>query len=282
MKFGLFGACSGICAQPSVARRLAVAAENLGFDSLWTGEHVVVPDPREAPSPVDPDFPMLHPAVGLAFLAGVTSSIKLGTGIVLVAQRKPLVLAKERASLDAVSVGRLIMGIGAGYLHQEFLALGAPFAERGPRTDEAIDVLRCLWNEEKPSFKGRFTRFRDIQAYPRPVQEGGPPIVVGGTSDAALKRTVLKAQGWYGFALNVEQTQGVLKRLQRMTAKLDRPKHLGPLEISLTPGIKLDQASVDAFAEMGVHRLIPMLPQDKQSTVMNYVDNLASEFLSQR
>ncbi|MFU8817732.1 MAG: LLM class F420-dependent oxidoreductase [Pseudomonadales bacterium] len=280
MQFGLFGACSGICVDPAVARRLARAAESLGFESLWTGEHVVLPEPRQAPSPAEPDYPMLHPSTGLAYLAGVTERIRLGTGIVLVAQRNPVVLAKEMASLDVVSGGRLILGIGAGYLHQEFKALGIPFEERGARTDEAIDVMRCLWNMEHPSFRGRFNHFNHIQAKPRPVQLGGPPIVVGGTSRAALKRTITKAQGWYGFALDAAGTREVLTRLRRMMGEFERPAELGPLEISLTPRVRLDAAIVEEFAEMGVHRLIPMLPQDDEGRLLDYVETLARQHLS--
>lgn len=274
MKFGLFGIGSGICAQPAVARATAQAAEARGFESLWTGEHVVLPDPREAPSPAPPEFPMLHPSTSLAYLAGVTQKVLLATGIVLIAQRNPVVLAKEMASLDVVTGGRLLLGIGAGYLHQEFSALGVPFAERGARTDEAIEVLRTLWTQEKPAFRGRFTQFDHIDAQPRPVQAGGPPIVVGGTSDAALKRTLHSAQGWYGFALNVEQTGEVLKRLERLAREQERPAWLGPLEISVTPSLRLDAGVVEQFAELGVHRLIPMMPQDSEQAVLAHIEEV--------
>jgi probable F420-dependent oxidoreductase len=279
MKFGLFGACSGICADPAIARRFARNAEALGFESLWTGEHVVLPEPRQAPSPADPDFPMLHPSTGLAFLAGVTEKVRLGTGIVLVAQRNPVVLAKEMASLDVVSSGRLILGVGAGYLHQEFKALGIPFAERGARTDEAIDVMRSLWNMEHPSFRGRFTHFNHIQAQPRPVQPGGPPIVVGGASRAALKRAVTKAQGWYGFAMDAAGTRDALTRLRELADQHERPAALGPLEISLTPRGRLDADSIAEFAAMGVHRLIPLLPQDDESRLTAFVEDFARRHL---
>ena len=255
MKLGLFGIGSGICAHPAVAKRIAQRAEALGFDSLWTGEHVVLPDPRQAPSPAPPDFAMLHPSTALAYLAGVTERVKLGTGITLIAQRNPVVLAKEMASLDVVSEGRLLLGIGAGYLHQEFAALGVPFQQRGARTDEYVAAMRALWNEERPSFHGRFVQFDAIQAMPRPVQDGGPPIVVGGASDAALRRSVDYAQGWYGFALNVEQTAGVLERLRRLGGD--------GLEISVTPSVRLNTETLAQYAELGVHRLIALLPQDE-------------------
>lgn len=279
MKFGLFGACSGICADPGVAAQLARRAEALGFESLWTGEHVVLPEPRQAPSPAEPEFPMLHPSTGLAFLAGVTDRIRLGTGIVLIAQRNPVVLAKEMASLDVVSRGRLILGVGAGYLHQEFRALGIPFDERGARTDEAIDVLRTLWTQPHPSFRGRFTSFNNVQAQPRPVQAGGPPIVVGGTSDAALRRTIRKAAGWYGFALDVAQTRDVVGRLRQLEAEIGRPRELGALEISVSPRVRLDDATVAQFTEAGVDRLIPLLPQDDAARVFDYVEDLGSRYV---
>ena len=267
MKIGLFGIGSGICADPDVARRIAQHAEALGFDSLWTGEHVVLPDPRQAPSPAPPDFAMLHPSTSLAYLAGVTDRVKLGTGITLIAQRNPVVLAKEMASLDVVSGGRLLLGIGAGYLHQEFAALGVNFRERGTRTDEYVAAMRALWNDDKPSFSGRFVSFDNVQAMPRPVQEGGPPIIVGGASDAALKRTVDYAQGWYGFALDVAQTAAVLERLRGLGGD--------GLEISITPSVRLDAEVVGQYADLGVHRLIALMPQTEART-MAALDDMAA------
>jgi probable F420-dependent oxidoreductase len=280
MKYGLFGACSGVCAQPYVAKRIAVLAEDLGFDSLWTGEHVVLPNPRQPPSPAEPDYPMLHPSTGLAYLAAVTNRIHLGTGIVLIAQRNPLVLAKETASLDVVSNGRLILGIGAGYLYQEFAALGIPFEERGPRTDEAIAILRNIWNDDSPAFSGRFWQYRDIQAMPRPVQAGGPPIVVGGASDAALKRAIRSAQGWYGFAMNPPETKHVLDRLEVLAQSVPRDATLGTLEISLSPRVRLDEPTVREFENMGVHRLIALMPQDEEAKLATFVETLGRTFIN--
>lgn len=267
MKIGLFGIGSGICVDPGVAKRIAQRAEALGFDSLWTGEHVVLPDPREAPSPAPPDFAMLHPSTSLAYLAGVTERVKLGTGITLIAQRNPVVLAKEMASLDVVSGGRLLLGIGAGYLHQEFAALGVSFRERGARTDEYVAAMRALWNDDQPSFQGRFVSFDNVQSMPRPVQDGGPPIIVGGASDAALKRTVDYAQGWYGFALDVAQTAAVLERLRGLGGD--------GLEISVTPSVRLDADVVGQYADLGVDRLIALMPQTEARTMAALEDMAA-------
>ena len=127
MKFGFFGINMNACSEPDTALRVAQAAEAAGFESLWTGEHVVLPDPQVAPSPLPPHYPILDPAIALSFLAAHTNTIKLGTGIIILPQRNPLVLAKELASLDVVSKGRLIFGLGVGYLKPEFDALGVSF-----------------------------------------------------------------------------------------------------------------------------------------------------------
>lgn len=269
MKLGFFGIGSGASADPDMAISLAVHAENVGLESMWTGEHVVLPSPRQPPSPAEPEHPMLHPSTVLAFLAARTSTIKLGTGIVLIAQRNPVVLAKEMASLDVLSNGRLLLGIGAGYLHQEFAALGIPFHERGARSNEYIQVMRALWNETQPSFKGKFFQFEAIDAQPRPVQAGGPPIVVGGTSDGALRRAAKYGQGWYGFAMNVQQTAAVVERLHRLPGG-DR------LEISVTPSMRMDAATLSEYQELGVNRIISLIPQD-ESRAKHAMDSLVTE-----
>src|SRR5262249_31716060 len=138
MKLGLFGINMNVCSDPAVAARTAKAAEAAGFESVWTGEHVVLPDPQAPPSPLPPQFPLLDPAVVLAFVAAHTTKVRLGTGIIILPQRNPLVLAKELASVDVVSNGRLIFGLGIGYLKAEFDALGIPFDHKGPRSMEYL------------------------------------------------------------------------------------------------------------------------------------------------
>lgn len=256
MKIGFFGIGSGGSADPSVAVSLAQHAESIGIESMWTGEHVVLPSPRQPPSPAEPDHPMLHPSTVLSYLAAKTATIRLGTGIVLIAQRNPLVLAKEMASLDVLSNGRLELGIGAGYLHQEFAALGIPFHERGARSNEYIEIMRALWNMDAPAYKGRFYQFAGIDAQPRPIQQGGPPIVVGGTSDGALRRAAKYGHGWYGFAMNVEQTANVVARLRELDGG-------DALEISVTPSSRVDSATMAAFREVGVDRIISLVSQDE-------------------
>ncbi len=279
MHFGLFGINNGACSDPAIMMAVSRQAEARSFESVWTGEHVVLPDPQMPPSPAPPLMNMVHPPVALAYIAGCTQTLKLGTGITLLAQRNPVVLAKEMAGLDFVSGGRLIMGIGAGYLKAEFDALGIDFSSRGARSDECIDVMRELWTAENPTFEGRFTQFAGIQSRPQPVSLGGPPIVVGGTSDAALKRAVTRCQGWYGFALNVEQTKNCIDRLAAFTERYSRPDTLGPLEISLSPRGRLDEESLTAFQDMGVHRLILMQSGQTEDALLQFVDDTADTFI---
>ena len=275
MKLGLFGINFGPCADPAVALRVARAAEAAGFESVWTGEHVVLPDPQAPPSPAPPGAPMLDPAVALAFLAAGTQRLRLGTGIIILPQRNPLVLAKELASLDVVSNGRLLFGLGAGYLRAEFDALGVSFEQKGPRTSEAIEVIRTLWTHEKPVFQGRFWSFSGIQAHPHPVQKPHPPIIVGGHSPGAFRRAVAQGDGWYGFALDLERTRECVAGLEQARARVARPSTLPPLEIGVTPSIPLDRDTVRRFEDLGVARLVPIARGRSEAELVDFVEKTA-------
>jgi probable F420-dependent oxidoreductase len=280
VKWGLFGINFGPCADPETAARVARCAEAAGFDSVWTGEHVVLPDPQVPPSPVPPETPMLDPAVALSFLAGQTTTLRLATGIVILPQRNPLVLAKELASVDVVSGGRLVFGLGAGYLRAEFQALGAPFGDRGARTNEAIEVMRALWTQEKPAFQGRFWSFSGVAAMPRPVQKPHPPIVVGGESPAALRRAAAQGDGWYGFAMDLERTRGAMEGLAAASAAVGRSRERGRLEISVTPAGDLDRDLVRRFEDLGVQRLVPIGRGRSGDALVAFVERTAEAFIA--
>lgn len=279
MKYALFGINAGPCADPNVSRSVAQAAEAAGFESLWTGEHVVLPDPQEPPSPAPPLTPLLHPSTALSYLSAVTSTIKLGTGITLLAQRNALVLAKEMASLDVLSQGRLILGLGAGYLKAEFDALGISFEERGARTDEYMDAMRVLWTSDAPSFEGQFVKFHGIQSRPKPVQPGGPPYVIGGTSRAAFRRAVTQCQGWYGFAMDHDTTTQCVEGLKAASAKYERPSSLGELEISVTPRAPLTEDDAKRYEDLGVSRLILLQAGQNEEELLAFVDEIANNFI---
>ncbi|HZO10189.1 MAG TPA: TIGR03619 family F420-dependent LLM class oxidoreductase [Myxococcota bacterium] len=258
MEIGYFGANLGAFHEPDAIGRLATAAEALGFESLWTGEHVVLVDPQKPPSPVPPRSPFVDTIATLAFLAARTQRIRLGSGILLLAQRQPIVLAKELAAIDVLSKGRLLVGVGVGYVPGEFEALGIPYAERGARTSEHIEVLRALWTQDAPAFRGRFTSFSGIQSRPLPVQKPHPPIHVGGMSPAALRRAVEQGNGWYGFFQDLAATGAMLRQLEETAKQVERPKSLGRLEISVTPPGRVDRDAARRFEDQGVDRLVLM------------------------
>jgi probable F420-dependent oxidoreductase len=274
MKIGLFGINFGVAGDVDAMISIAKAAESAGLESVWTGEHVVLPDPRVAPSPSDPQTPLLDPAVALSHTAAHTDRIRLGTGIIILPQRNPLVLAKELASVDVVSKGRLIFGLGAGYLEPEFRALGAPFEDRGAVTDEAIEAIKALWTMEKPAYKGRFFSFSGIDAQPRPVQKPHPPIVVGGMSRLALLRAARYGNGWYGFLTDIDATAERIGWLQVFIANGMRPSELGEVEISVTPAKRLTRELVDKYEAIGVHRLIPVLNATTLDSALRIVDEI--------
>jgi probable F420-dependent oxidoreductase len=257
MKFGLHSVNLHTCSDGETAGRLGRAAEAAGFESLWVADHVVLPDPPVAGRPMAPDMRLLDPIVSLTFLAAHTSRIKLATGVIILPQRQAVVLAKQLASLDVLSKGRLIFGLGVGWCEPEMRSTGAPFAERGRVADDYLAAMRALWTEPRPSHRGPYVSFDGIQAMPRPVQTP-IPVVVGGRTPPAYRRAVAQGQGWYGFGIDVEETRRCVSALRDAEKKAPRPAALGRLEISATPpGYDLpDRTLVDAYAAVGVDRLI--------------------------
>src|SRR3984957_1618451 len=180
VELGVFGLSAKATLRPADTARLARRVEELGYRSWWAGEHVVLPSPRVPESPMAPTDPILDPLVHLSYVVALTERMELGTGIVILPQRNPLVLAKQAASLDVLSGGRLLLGVGAGYLEPEMTAVGVPMSERGGRTDEYLDAMTALWTQEAPSFHGRHVSFDKVDAHPRPAQAGGPRVGVAG------------------------------------------------------------------------------------------------------
>jgi probable F420-dependent oxidoreductase len=260
MKIGLFAINYGSCGNPMDAIRIAQAAEAAGFESVWSGEHIVLPEPMLGSFPLPSNTAMLDTIVALTWIAAHTKRVRVGSGIIVLPLRNPVLLAKELASLDVVSGGRLIVGVGAGWLEPEFRALGVPMQGRGERMDDALRVMRALWTMDKPEHNGPSASFRGVVAYPQPLQRPMPPIVVGGESPAALRRAVTMGNGWYGFGLTVEHTKSHIEGLKRAMEEHDRPAELGELELSVTPVGEFDERTVEDYAAAGVHRLI-VLPK---------------------
>src|SRR5688572_18122821 len=257
MKFGLHSVNLHTCAYPEAGARLAKAAEAAGFESLWVADHVVLPDPPVAGRPMAPDMRLIEPIVALTFLAAHTSRIRLATGVIILPQRQATVLAKQLASLDVMSNGRVIFGLGVGWCEPEMNSTGAPFKERGRVGDDYLAAMQTLWTQPKPSYHGAYVSFDGVQAMPRPVQTP-IPVVVGGRTPPAYRRAVAQGHGWYGFGLDLAETRKSVAALGEAAKKVSRPAHLRKLEISITPpGYEIpDRALRDAYAAAGVDRLI--------------------------
>jgi probable F420-dependent oxidoreductase len=276
---GLFAVNFHACAEPEAAAQVAQLAERLGYDSLWAGEHVVLPRPRVEPSPMEPDEPILDPLVALAFLAAHTERIRLGTGVLLLPQRNPLVLAKQVASLDVLSGGRLILGIGVAYLEPEMTAIGVPMEGRGSRSDEYLAAMRSLWEDEAPAFHGKYVDFDGVDAHPRPVQRP-LPVVVGGHTERAFLRAARHADGWYGFLTGLRAMAQYREGLRAAREKVGRTE---PLHISVSPSRRMDPETVRAYADLGVQRLIVAPPPNLPlADVLAFVEANAPERIGAR
>lgn len=252
---GLFGINMGNAGSPDTMIEVSQAAEAAGYESVWTGEHIVLPDPQAPPSPAAPETVMVDSAVALAWIGARTSTIRLGTGIIIMPQRQPAVLAKSLASLDNLTGGRLMFGYGVGYLEPEMTACSAPMAGRGERSDEYLLAMRTLWSGDAVSFAGEHVRFSGVTANPKPAQSH-VHTVVGGHSGRAARRAVGLAHGWYGFMRDPETTKQDLARLAEAADAVERPAELGRLEISITPRGRLTAEDYAAYAALGVDRLI--------------------------
>jgi len=274
MRFGLFGMNFGACADPERQLRVALAAEEAGFESVWTGEHVAMPIENN-PVPSPPDTPFLDSVVALTRIAAVTKRLRLGTGILVLPHHNPVLLAKSLTSLDVLSGGRLIAGFGGGYVAAEFAALGIPFEKRGAMTDDSLAAIRTLWTEPEPVHHGKFADFAGIRFEPKPVQRPHPPIIVGGQVPAALRRAARFGDGWYGFALTVEQTAPIVTELGRLRQELGRN---GPFEISLTTFEPLTDELVARAAAAGVDRLI-VFPLVKPDALEETVRDVGRRFI---
>ena len=270
MDFGLYGLHRGSSVDPDVLRRRALLAEEAGFESLWVGDHVAVP----AGDPDDDD--RLEAVAALTFLAAVTRRVRLAAGVLILPQRHPVLLAKQVGTLDLLSGGRLSVGIGVGHVEEELAAFGVDLSERGARTDEALAVLRTLWEDEVASFDGRWTSFSDLVQRPRPVQQPHPPIIVGGHAGASLVRAVMFGDGWFGWELDVEQTATTVARLRALEEEAERAT---ALEITIKPDRVPDADLVGEYAEAGVSRLV-VQPEDSTGDEIEHLITAVGDLIA--
>lgn len=259
MKFGTFVTSL----KPDSITRNIRKAEELGFESAWIGEHLIIPVKSESKYPYSADgsfpapinVPFHDPMLALTYAAAVTSKIKLATGVFVVPLRNAITTAKAVASLDVLSNGRVIFGVGVGWWAEEFAVTGANFKDRALKTREYIELMKELWTKDEPSYHGKTITVEGVRFYPKPVQKPYPPIVVGGTSDLAIKRTVRYGDGWYAVARSFDETRMLIGKLRAAEREANRPK---PVEItlSLRTGHPLTLDEVLTLAELGVDRTL--------------------------
>src|SRR4051812_40735639 len=188
----------------------------------------------------------------LAFVAGVTTTLRLATGVLLLPQHNPVVLAKRAATIDALSGGRLMLGIGVGWLKEEAEAVGVTFADRGRRTDEYIGAMRALWRDRPARYEGEFVRFSNVSSTPAPAQPGGVPIVVGGTSKGAVRRAGRLGDGYFPIGVGPDELPGVLDAVRREATNAGRD----PDAIEVTVGASMDLDAAKRYQDLGVARLV--------------------------
>lgn len=254
-------------------REAALVAEEVGLESVWSVEHVLTPRTLRSPYPYTEDGRLddLHqavlcdPVVWLAFMAGVSTRLRLGTGIMILPQRHPAYVAKEWATLDRLSGGRAMLGVGIGWLAEEMEAVGVPFAERAPRTDEMIRSIRSLWENEFSTFHGTWYRWDEMNCNPRPARSRDIPIVVGGHAPAAARRAARLGDG---FFLPGQLSRRIGSDLDDLTALLgvmrEECRTIGrdPAEIEVTVGAdRPDRELLDRLAALGVHRVVVPAPR---------------------
>jgi len=262
MKFGLaFAASMGVTGE--TARDICRRAEAAGFESVWGGEHVILPSRIESKYPytadgkipAEPDTPIPDPLIWLAFAAAAAPTLRLGTCILIVPQRNPVVLAKELATLDQLSGGRVELGLGVGWLKEEFEALGVPWEKRGARNDEYIAAMRALWAGPHAEFHGKFVDFAPVTCSPRPVR-GSIPILVGGDTEAAIQRAVRLADGYFPGEGDAARLGALITRLRTAAERAGRDPR--SIEINAMFGVQMADpiAGVEQLAALGVGRVM--------------------------
>ncbi len=284
MRIGLHALGIGNGADRLVLDAVAVAAERCGFATLWSGEHVVMVDSSQSRYPYSDDGQIavpstadwIDPLIGLSFAAAATSTIGIATGVLLLPEHNPVVMAKQAATLDTLSGGRFTLGVGVGWSREEFDALGVPFERRTARTAEYAAAMRMLWREDVASFDGDFVRFDSIRVNPKPVA-GSIPIVLGGNSDAALRRVAAWGDGWFGF--NLADVPTVAERIAFLRRRWTESGR-DPRELRLAVALREPRiADVGPLADLGVDELVLVeSPPADPRAVHDWVSALADRW----
>jgi probable F420-dependent oxidoreductase len=269
--------------QPVDVAVVAQKAEALGFDSLWMGEHPIMPVHSTSPAPGSsggsiPDFysRLVDPFVALARASAVTTTLKLGTGITLVPERNPLLLAKEVATLDYFSRGRFLFGIGAGWNQAETEIMGGNFTHRWTQTREAIEAMKALWANEAAEYHGTYYDFPLVRSFPRPVQQPHPPILLGGTAQQVFKRTIEYGNGWMPTRSTPELIRQGRAVLNELAVEADRdPKSIAILAYI----VPADRTELQALADAGADAAVVRLEGESEAAALAQLEQLAQQVL---
>ncbi len=275
MQIGLFPFCTDY-SMPIAD--LAVAAEARGFDSIWLPEHTHIPASRDTPYPGGGELPKeyshtLDPFVALGMAAAVTTKLKLATGICLVIEHQAITLAKTVATLDHVSNGRVMLGIGAGWNREEMENHGTSYARRFAKMEEQMRALKTIWTNDEASFDGEFEQFSGIWSWPKPVQRPHPPLLLGGETDHTLRRVVREADGWLPRTLNVDKVLEGIGRLRGFAEEAGRdPDTIGVTAFAPKP----DADTLARLRDAGVERTVLMVPPRDAEVTLQRMDRYAT------
>jgi probable F420-dependent oxidoreductase len=288
MKIGLFAVGTPLMAGGALLRAVAQHAERLGISTLWVPEHVVLLDKYSSRYPYSDDgqlpaptnAPIFDPFISLATMAAVTSKIRLATGICLVPEHNPLVLAKVVATLDFLSGGRALLGVGIGWLEEEFQAIGVPWESRAQRTREYIESMRKLWSDEVSSYQGDFVKFEGVRSNPKPLGGAKLPIFFGGESGPALRRVAEYGDGWCGFNLTPDEAAAKIRRIEDLLKTNGRKR--SDVELAVSPYTKpIKSDDLKRYRDAGADEvvLIRLRPPREEKELAANLEQIAREWV---
>jgi probable F420-dependent oxidoreductase len=274
-----FGASMFFTDYSITSAEIAVAMEARGFDTLWGPEHSHIPLSRKTPFPLGPELPkryydVMDPFVSLSVAAAVTKTLKVGTGVCLVAQRDPIQLAKSVASIDRVSNGRFLFGVGNGWNQDEMENHGTVFASRHKLARERIEAMKAIWTQDAAEYHGEFLDFGPMATWPKPVQKPHPPILVGGAFPYSARRAVRYGDGWMPQVTNADKAplSEVIPRFRQMATEAGRDPAALRIIIGAQPP---DLALIESYAKLGIEMVYPSLPSEPADKILPMLDQWA-------
>jgi len=287
MKFGIVPINVDVFAEPDMLAPFVQRAEALGYESVWTAEHVIIPKQYSSvypynPSgkvPFRPDAAIIDPLIALTYVAASTKRLRLGTGVNILPQMSPLYLAKWASSIDYLSKGRLMLGVGVGWLKEEFEAIGVSFAHRGKRADEYLQALKQVWTGEEVNYHGEFLNWQGFMMRPRPAQPGGIPLVIGGVTPAAIRRLVRYGDGWYVIGKDLDDYRAHMRAFHIECQRQGR----NPSEIEITAYWNYyveGRESLAVYKELGVHRLLVNMRALRDRDVTTAMERFGEEVVT--